>query len=257
MPEFWFLLLLFMFGMCIGSFLNVCIYRIPGSKSIVYPASHCLNCEAPIQWYDNIPVLSYILLKGRCRHCDTRISLRYPLVEGMMGVLAVLFYLKFGWSPEALIYFVFTSILVVISLIDIDHMIIPDIISLPAIPICLLAALILPHMSFTDSIIGLLVGGGSLYLVAEIYYLVKKQEGMGGGDIKLLAMIGALTGWQGVLFTIFIGSAIGTLAGIVIMVSLRAETIRLRIPFGPFLSLGAVLYVFCGPELIRWYLFSL
>jgi leader peptidase (prepilin peptidase)/N-methyltransferase len=254
MPEFWLLLMIFISGMCIGSFLNVCIYRIPDGKSIVYPASHCLSCKGPIQWRDNIPVLSYILLKGRCRHCGTRISLRYPLVEAAAGVLAVLLYLKFGWSSEALIYFLFSSTLIIISLIDMDHMIIPDIISLPAIPICLLAALFLPTLSFTDSLIGLFAGGGSLYLVAEMYYLVKRQEGMGGGDIKLLAMIGAMIGWKGVLFTIFIGSAIGTLAGFLMMVFLHTGTIRLRIPFGPFLSLGAVLYIFCGSELIHWYL---
>ncbi len=256
MPEFLFVLFVFITGMCIGSFLNVCIYRIPEGKSIVYPSSRCPGCEHPVGWYDNIPLISYMLLKGRCRHCGRRISFRYWLVEASIGVLAVLIYLKFGWTIEALIYFAFVATLVMISLIDIDHMIIPDILSLPAIPLCVLASFILPSMTFTRSVLGVLAGGGSLYLVAQTYYWVKKEDGMGGGDIKLLAMIGALTGWQGVLFTIFIGSAIGTIAGVLMMIVAKTPSIKFRIPFGPFLSLGAVLFVFCGPELIRWYLLS-
>lgn len=244
---------IFAFGMCIGSFLNVCIYRIPAGKSIVHPPSRCPHCKNHIRFYDNIPVLSYILLKGRCRKCGVRIPIRYPLVELLNGMIAVLVFLKFGLTIEGLIYFSFISTLAVISFIDIDHQIIPDIISLPGIPVCVLASLALPSMTFTQSIIGLLSGGGSLYLVAQTYYMVKKEEGMGGGDIKLLAMIGALTGWQGVLFTIFVGSAIGTLTGLFMMIGMRLLDMKLRIPFGPFLSLGAVIYIFCGPDLIRWY----
>lgn len=254
MPEYFLIIFIFVFGACIGSFLNVCIYRIPEGKSTIYPSSRCPQCGHSIAWYDNIPIFSYLLLKRRCRHCGMIISWRYPLIEGLSGGLAILTFLKFGLTAEALICFAFATTLLVISVIDIDHMIIPDIISLPAIPICVLASLVLPGITLLGSIMGLLIGGGSLYLIAEIYYLLKKEEGMGGGDIKLLAMIGALTGWQGVIFSIFLGSAIGTVSGLSMMAIERSPNMKFRIPFGPFLSLGAVLYIFWGPELIRWYL---
>jgi leader peptidase (prepilin peptidase)/N-methyltransferase len=248
-----FVSLVFMFGMCIGSFLNVCIYRLPSSTSIINPSrSFCPQCNSAIQFYDNIPVLSYLWLKGRCRNCKAPISPRYPLVELMTGILAIAILFKFHLTLEGVIYFVFTSSLLVITFIDIDHKIIPDIISLPGIPIGLAASFVLPAMTFKSSLLGLLAGGGSLLLVAWTYSLITRKEGMGGGDIKLLGMIGTFIGWKGVIFTIFAASLTGTLAGMIVML-LKGKNLKFAIPFGPFLSIGAMSYVFFGEKVIFWY----
>ncbi|MBU4034839.1 MAG: A24 family peptidase, partial [Proteobacteria bacterium] len=192
-------------------------------------------------------------LGGKCRNCNIPISFRYPMVEIISGLAALSCFIKFGLSIEWLVYFAFASSLIVITFIDIDHKIIPDVISLPGIPIgLLLASFVLPSMNFKESIIGILAGGGSLFAVAWTYSLITKKEGMGGGDIKLLAMIGSLTGWKGVLFTIFIASATGTLAGIAVMLKTK-KGVKLAVPFGPFLSIGAILYILFGTEIISWY----
>ncbi|MFV9646025.1 MAG: prepilin peptidase [Desulfobacterales bacterium] len=239
--------------MCIGSFVNVCIYRLPASKSIIDPSrSICPKCGSIIRFYDNIPVLSYLWLKGRCRNCNKPISFRYPLVEIISGVFALCTFLKFGPTLEALVYFAFITALVVITFIDIDHQIIPDLITLPGIPVCFLASFALPSITYKESLLGLLAGGGSLLLVGWTYYLIKKAEGMGGGDIKLMAMIGAMVGWKGVLFTIFVSSLVGTLVGITIMLRTK-KGMKIAVPFGPFLSIGAITYIFWGPSLISWY----
>lgn len=246
-------ILIFIFGLLIGSFMNVCIYRLPLSKSIVTPRSMCPGCGSFIKFYDNIPVLSYIFLMGKCRKCNIHIPLRYPLVEIISGFAALSCFIIFGLSVGMIVYFAFTATLIVITFIDIDHQIIPDVISLPGIPIgLLLASFFLPSMNFKESIIGILAGGGSLFAVAWIYGLITKKEGMGGGDIKLLAMIGAFIGWQGVLFTIFTASLTGTLAGITVMLK-TGKNVKLAVPFGPFLSIGAILYIFFGTEIISWY----
>jgi leader peptidase (prepilin peptidase) / N-methyltransferase len=249
------LVLIFIFGLCIGSFLNVCIYRIPESKSIVFPSSMCPGCGNPIKFYDNIPLLSFFILRAKCRNCKTLISMRYPLVELLSGFLALSIFIKFGLSIEAPIYFIFVSTLLVVTFIDIDHRIIPDLISLPGILLFFIAALTIPTISIVDSLIGILAGGGILFIIAELYFRITGNEGMGGGDVKLLAMIGALIGWQGVLFTIFVSSLIGTIIGIILM-SVQGKNLKLAVPFGPFLSIGAVVYVFFGNEFINWY-FSL
>jgi leader peptidase (prepilin peptidase)/N-methyltransferase len=251
-----FVSLVFMFGMCIGSFLNVCIYRLPSSTSIINPSrSFCPQCNSAIQFYDNIPVLSYLWLKGRCRNCKAPISPRYPLVELLTGILAIAILLMFGLTLEGVVYFVFMSSLLVITFIDIDHKIIPDIISLPGIPIGLAASLVLPAMTFKSSLLGLLAGGGSLLLVAWTYSLITRKEGMGGGDIKLLGMIGAFIGWKGVIFTIFAASLTGTLVGMIVML-IKGKNLKFAIPFGPFLSIGAMSYVFFGKKVLFWYFHS-
>jgi leader peptidase (prepilin peptidase)/N-methyltransferase len=248
--------LVFMFGMCIGSFLNVCIYRLPSSMSIINPSrSFCPQCNSAISFYDNIPVFSYLWLKGRCRQCNAPISLRYPLVELMTGILAIAILFMFGLTQEGLVYFVFISSLLVITFIDIDHKIIPDIITLPGIPIGLAASFVLPAMTFKSSLLGLLAGGGSLWLVAWTYSLITRKEGMGGGDIKLLGMIGTFIGWKGVLFTIFVASLAGTFVGMTVMM-LKGKNLKFAIPFGPFLSIGAMSYVFFGEKVLFWYFHS-
>ena len=247
-----FVSLVFIFGMCIGSFLNVCIYRLPSGKSIIRPASACPDCGTAIHWYDNIPLISYVILRGRCRGCKTPISIRYPIVELLCGLFAMTSWMQFGNSLSALIYFIFIAALLVITFIDIDHRIIPDIISLPGIPLGFLASLILPQLKWSDSLIGILAGGGSLLAIAWGYQLITGKDGMGGGDIKLLAMIGAFLGWKGVLFTIMASSLIGTVVGIILMLRAR-KGIKMALPFGPFLAIGAIIYLFFGPQLIAWY----
>ena len=242
----------FIFGLCIGSFLNVCIYRLPVAKSIVHPRSMCPQCGRLIPFYDNIPVLSYLLLLGRCRQCRTSISFRYPLVELLTGLFAFITVLKFGVTLTSLVYFIFIAALLTITFIDIDHRIIPNVITLPGIVFFFAAGFLVPQITWKDALLGILAGGGSLYLVAQAYYLLKKVDGMGGGDVKLLAMIGALIGWQGVLFTIFFASLTGTLAGLAVMIKNRS-TMKQKIPFGPFLAIGAICFLFFGQPIIRWY----
>jgi leader peptidase (prepilin peptidase)/N-methyltransferase len=252
MNEWYPIFLMFAFGLCIGSFMNVVICRMPEAQSIVHPRSRCPSCSQMIHGYDNIPVISYLLLRGRCRYCKTPISLRYPVVEILTGMLAVGCYRNFGYTTATVVYFVFAAVLLVVTYIDLDHQIIPDRITLPGIPIFFAASLLIPTASPADSLLGLLLGGGSLLAVALGYQLISGRPGMGMGDVKLLAMIGTIVGWRGVLFTIFASSAAGTAAGIPLML-LQKKDMKLAIPFGPFLALGAILYVFFGEPLIRWY----
>lgn len=243
----------FVVGSCVGSFLNVCIYRIPEKKSIIRPGSHCPGCNTAIPWFQNIPVISYIFLKGKCHWCQIPISIRYPAIEVLTGILFLMLYAKFSISLPFFYWLVFTSVLITVSFIDFDHQIIPDVISLPGILIFSSSFYFIPEMNLLQVGLGILLGGGSLYAVALGYYLLKKQEGMGGGDIKLLAMIGAATGVKGVLFTIFVGSFLGTCGGIVFILLSKTKESQPRIPFGPFLSLGAITYIFYGEILINWY----
>ncbi len=241
------------FGAIVGSFLNVCIYRIPKGESIVLPGSHCPHCQRSIPFYDNIPLISYLLLRAKCRHCQGPISLQYPLVEGVTAFSSFVLFSQFGISWSYLFYFAFLSSLIVITVIDLYHQIIPDVISLPGIAVGLIASFILPQLTFLNSLIGLLLGGGTLILVATFYHWLFKREGMGGGDIKLLAMIGAFLGWKAVVLTILLGSLVGSLIGVVVIM-IKGKNLKYAIPFGPFLSFGAALSLFYGENLIRWYL---
>ena len=247
------LMFIFFLACCIGSFLNVCIYRLPQDLSIVSPRSFCPQCRTPVRGYDNIPLLSYLLLRGKCRSCGAKISWRYPLVEALTGAFAVALFLKFGLTVSFFAFFAFTAALLVIAFIDLDHRIIPDVISFPGIGIGFLLSFFLPNPSVTESLIGLLAGGGSLYLVAVGYEALTKREGMGGGDVKLLAMIGAWLGWKAVLFTLFFASLTGTLVGGGAML-IQKQGRHYAIPFGPFLAFAALAYLFFGPQLINWYL---
>ena len=242
----------FVLGACIGSFLNVCIYRIPAGLSIVHPGSSCPQCKTMIPFYDNIPILSYLLLIGKCRHCKAPIAIRYPFVELLGGLFALFCIVSFGPTLHGLLIFIFIATLIVVTFIDMDHRIIPDVITLPGILLFFLFAFAVPTVTWRDSAIGILIGGGSLFSVAWLYHLITGREGMGGGDIKLLAMIGAMLGWKGILFTIFAASAIGTVVGLLTMIK-SSKGMRLAIPFGPFLSLGAIFYLFFGESIIYWY----
>ena len=242
-----------LFGLVIGSFLNVCIYRLPeGPQLWKPPRSFCPSCRRQIDWYDNIPILSYFILRGRCRSCGARISPRYPAVEALSALAAAANLYAFGPSAQAVIFYLFTCALVVITFIDVDYKIIPDVISIPGIVIGLALSPLLPA-TFVESLIGAAVGGGVLYGVILVYYLLTKREGMGMGDVKLLAMIGAFLGWKSLPFVLLVSSFTGTLVGVGLMILARKDR-RYAVPFGPFLSLGAVSYLFFGDPVIAWYL---
>ncbi len=245
--------LAFIAGLVLGSFLNVCIRRVPLRESIVRPRSHCPNCAASIHPYDNIPVVSYVLLRGRCRACNQPISLRYPLVELLTGVAVLALVEHFGVTPPLFVYVAFIAALIIITFIDLDHQIIPDVISLPGIVVGLACALIGLGPPLGASLAGLLLGGGFLYAVAAGYQLLTGREGMGGGDIKLLAMIGTFVGWTGVLTTLLLASFSGALVGGGLILLGRSDG-RTPIPFGPFLALGATCALFLGNRVIDWYL---
>jgi len=241
------------FGAMIGSFLNVCIHRLPKEESIVRPGSHCPKCKTPIQYYDNIPLISFLLLRGKCRYCQSSISIQYPIVEAITALSSFFLFITFGVSLSFIYYFSFVAALIAITVIDLYHQIIPDVISLPGIVIGLLGSLVIPQITFWSSLIGVLSGGGSLFLVATVYQWLFKREGMGGGDVKLLAMIGAFLGWKAVILTILLSSFIGSIIGITVML-IKGKDFKYAIPFGPFLALGAVISLFCGENLISWYL---
>lgn len=249
-------ILVFLLGSVIGSFLNVVIYRLPREKSIVKPASACPGCGKPIRFYDNIPIISYVLLRGNCRACNANISIRYPIVELITGILFLLLYRELGLTFELLVFIVFVSLLIAISFIDLDSWIIPDVLSIGGVITGFLLAVIRPFFRYMDpkfgmldSLYGILLGGGILFAIAWLYELFTKREGMGGGDIKLLGMIGAFCGIKGVIFSLISASLIGTIVGIPIMIAKGRDT-KYAIPFGPFLSLGALVYVFKGEALI-------
>lgn len=234
------------FGALVGSFLNVVILRLPKEgASVVFPASHCPKCETPLNWYENIPILSYLFLRGKCRTCKVPISIQYPLVEATMAFLSYALMAHFGLGISFFGYFIFAAALLSIIVIDLYHQIIPDVISLPGIIVGLLFSFINPHVYWLDSLIGLLCGGGILYAIAWGYYVVRKQDGMGGGDIKLLAALGAWLGYQSLLFIVFFSSFTGAIIGIIAL-KVQKSGSNTRIPFGPFLSIAALIYLFWG-----------
>ncbi|MBW2311632.1 MAG: prepilin peptidase [Deltaproteobacteria bacterium] len=247
------LFFVFSLGAIIGSFLNVCIVRLPKRESLIRPSSHCPHCNEPIRFYDNIPIISYIHLAGKCRHCNKRISLRYPIVEGLTGLMTVALFMRYGPSVQFLLLLLFSAALLIITFIDLDHQIIPDVVSIPGIPCGVAASLLIPTISWLDSLLGILVGGGLLLLIAVGYKWITGREGMGGGDIKLLAMMGAWLGWKAIPFILLASSLIGILIGGGSGLVLK-KGLKTKIPFGPFLSISSIIYIFFGPELIKWYI---
>ncbi len=238
-------------GAMFGSFLNVCIIRLPSGKSVVSPRSSCPHCGHVVRSWDNIPVLSWLILRGRCRDCGAGISMQYPLVELASAALAAgtLFHAGIGW--QWLAEFLLLYVLLGIAVTDVREYIIPDTFSLGGLIAGLGVSFLPGGIEPVGAVIGALIGGGTLYGVALAGRFVFKKEAMGGGDIKMLAMIGAFCGWQGVLFTVFAGSLAGSLIFGFINYVLKKERL---VPFGLFLALGAALYVFAGSQLIGWYL---
>lgn len=261
-------------GAAFGSFANVVIYRLPKGESVVRPPSFCRACGTPVKAWHNLPILGWFILRGRCAKCKAPFSFRYPAVEMLMASLFAVAAWRYemSWTLVEALILIFG--LVVVSFIDLDHMILPDKFTLPGIAIGLIGALVNPERSFVDAIFGVLLGGGFLWAVAYLYFLWRKRDGMGGGDIKLLAWIGAVLGWRSIPFVILVASIVGSLVGIALALlkpqsdaaasatdaevnaaeSEEATPIG-AIPFGPFLSAAALIYLLCdGARLIQWYL---
>ena len=242
-----------------GSFFNVCIYRVGLYESVVHPRSRCPSCGTPIAGIDNVPILSWLVLGGRCRHCKTRISFRYPLVEAISCALAVAVYWRFVSTrtdvPPAelaahfFVYFAFCGTLLVLSGIDFDHKLLPDRITMPAIPLALLAGVLLRDVPPLELLLGAFIGYGLVALTAELAYAILKREGMGYGDAKLLALVGALLGWRATVATFFGAPFFGLLIAVPVLLGQRKKLVGLEIPYGPFLVLAALGYLFFGERL--------
>lgn len=242
----------FLLGALLGSFANVVIYRLPEGKSVVHPRSACRSCSKPIAWYDNIPIATWFVRRGKCRSCGAKFSIRYPLVEFLMGVLFASFFALDGWSWSLLEHLLFIWPLVVCIFIDIDHMILPDQFTLSGIVIGLVGAALNPDRAFLDGLWGFLVGGGFLWFMAWIYYALTGNEGMGGGDIKLLAWIGAVLGLTAVPYVILVSALSGSILGLALAFGQR-QGLKTVIPYGPYLALGAISYIFGGQTLAQLY----
>ena len=245
MPGWFLLTAAAAYGLVLGSFLNVVIYRLPRGMSIVRPRSHCPACGRMVRWYDNVPILSYLALRGRCRSCGAPISPRYPLVEATTGCLLVLAAWRFGVTIEGGLAAVFLLLLLPLALIDLEHQILPDVLTLPGIALGLLGGALSARVPLWNSIAGALLGAAVPYLVIVAYRLLRGVEGMGLGDVKLLAMIGAFLGWQGVLLTLCIGAVAGAAVGLVLIAARRGR-LDTELPFGTFLAAAGALVLFAG-----------
>jgi leader peptidase (prepilin peptidase)/N-methyltransferase len=251
----------FMMGAIIGSFLNVCIYRMPRNKSIVFPASHCPHCEKDLYWYDNIPILSYMVLFGKCSFCRRKISSRYPIVEILTAALIVALFIKLGINVKFFVYSAFVCGLIVSTFIDMEFKEIPDSISLGGLILGLILAPIFPVLfdtavrsaSFVQSAIGALAGGGTIYAMGIFGRVLFKKDAMGGGDVKLMAMIGSILGWKLALLSFFIAPVFGAGVGIFMKMRSGDETIA----YGPFLSMAAVISIFYGQVILRFLFYGM
>lgn len=249
--QTWALVAFAWLGLAVGSFLNVCIHRIPLGTSIVHPSSRCPRCGYQLRWYDNIPILSYAILRGRCRKCQAPISIRYPIVELLTMAVFVLHWWVFGWTILMAVRVVFACALIVLFAIDLEHHLLPNVITLPGIVLGLIVSTIVPP-GLRDAILGTLLGGGVLWLIGEAYYRYAGQEGMGGGDVKMLAMVGAFLGWKLVIVTLVLSSVAGSLVG-VLVIALRKGDMKYALPYGTFLALGALAASLFGDQIVAWY----
>ena len=240
-------------GLFLGSFMNVCIYRLPRGLSPVRPRSSCPNCGHMITSIENVPILSYLFLGGRCRKCRAPISIRYPIVEFITGAVFLAGYLWYGPTALLIARLTFAWALIALFLIDYEHQILPNVITLPGIVVGILFNLIGAGPGWVDSLIGAAVGAGVLYLIAEIYYRVRHEEGLGMGDVKMLGMIGAFLGWKLVVLTLVISSFLGSIIGVFVLIS-RKESLKYAMPFGTFLAVGAFIAAVVGDHILNWYL---
>ena len=238
-------------GLAIGSFLNVCIHRLPADQSIVRPGSRCPTCERPLRWFENVPILGFVFLGGRCRTCRARISPIYPLVELLTPSVFVLQYAYVGWQPLLAVRLLFSSAMIVLLVIDLRHRILPNVITLPGIAVGLVAALAF-EPGWLSSLAGMVIGGGGLFMVREAYYRLRRREGLGMGDVKMLAMIGAFLGWHQMLVTLLLASLMGSMFGIA-MLGLGLGSRTYALPLGSFLAVAAVATSTVGQPLVVWY----
>jgi leader peptidase (prepilin peptidase) / N-methyltransferase len=252
MPPAALLVLTAALGLAVGSFLNVCIYRLPRGESLAYPPSRCPRCGKGLAWYDNVPVVSWLVLRGRCRRCGERISVQYPIIEIVTAAAVVL--VVYVTPPGALLAsrLALTAVLIVLFVIDLELQLLPNLITLPGIVVGFLFSLVAPPGPLA-SLAGIALGAGILYGIAAAYYAVRREEGMGMGDVKMLAMIGAFLGWRAVLVTLILASFSGALIGIALL-STKREGLRFALPFGTFLALGAFAAMIAGDAIIHWYL---
>ena len=253
MEQNLFYIFVFLFGIVIGSFLNVVIYRLPRDKEMIKSRSVCTKCNKQLKWYHNIPLFSYIFLGGRCSFCKERISIRYPLVELTNGLLYLYFFFQYKMTIEFVVFALIMSALLVIFFIDLDFQIIPDVITLPGIIVGLAVSFLPNGIGIWSALIGFLVGGGSLYLVAILGDWLFKKDSMGGGDIKMMAMLGAFLGWEKVLLILISSAVIGLVVSIIIMVYSAKLRENRVVPFGPFLATAAVLAIVYGEQIITFY----
>ena len=239
-------------GLAVGSFLNVCIYRLPRGESVVSPPSNCPSCRRRLNWFENMPVLGWLIVGGRCRTCRTAVSPMYPIVESLTALVFLLQYALLGWQPLLAVRLLFAGAMIVLFVIDLKHRILPNVITLPGVVLGLVASLFL-EPGWRDSLIGVAVGGGGLWMVGEVYFRIHGEEGMGMGDIKMLAMVGAFLGWQGMLVTLLLASLGGSLVG-GLLIAFRLGNLKYALPFGSFLAVAALLTTHAGRPLITWYL---
>ena len=246
------LLLLGVLGLVVGSFLNVCIYRLPRGQSVNWPGSRCTTCDRSLAWYENIPVVSWVVLRGRCRTCGERISVMYPIVEVITAALFIAGYVIYGWTPLLAVRLAFTCAMIVLFMIDLQHYLLPNVITVPGIVIGFALSLVLPP-GWKASLIGLIAGGGLLFAIAEAWYRFRGIEGLGMGDVKMLAMIGAFLGWKLMLVTLVLSSFAGSLIGVG-AIALGRGGMKSMLPFGTFLAVGALTAAVAGDVILNWYL---
>jgi leader peptidase (prepilin peptidase) / N-methyltransferase len=240
-----------LFGAIIGSFLNVCIHRLPRGASIVWPASACPHCSRALSWFENIPVLSYVWLRGRCRTCRMPIAVRYPVIEALTSAMFAVAWWYYGPGPLLVSRLIFGCALIVLFAIDLEFQLLPNVITLPGIVVGFMLSFI-TEPGWQASLAGIAVGGGVLFVIAEAYYRVRHEEGLGMGDVKMLAMIGAFVGWKLTLLTLMFSSFAGTIVGLA-LIAARRGTMKYALPFGTFLAIGAAVSATAGPTLLDWY----
>jgi len=241
------------FGLVWGSFLNVVIYRLPRGKSIIKPPSSCPHCQKRIKFYDNIPLLSYILLKGKCRYCQQKISFTYPLVEFLTPSCFVLLYVHYSLIFYFFASCLFTSALIALCFIDFYHQILPDEITLPGLTLALIYSLFRPDLSLNQALVGAVVGSGFLLFIYGAYYLLRRKEGLGMGDVTMMLMVGAYLGWLQAFFTLILASLAGALVG-VFFILFKKKNLQYSLPFGTFLAPAAFFSLLWGEKILRAYL---
>jgi len=239
-------------GLAIGSFVNVCIYRLPRGESVVSPASRCPSCGQRLRWLDNIPIFSWMYLWGRCYHCRCAVPSVYPIVEAVTGMAFALQFWQLGWQPLLAVRLLFVAAMILLFVIDLQHRMLPNVVTLPGVTIGLVASVFL-EPGWRAAVLGVVIGGGALWAIGEAYLRIRGEEGMGFGDVKMLAMIGAFLGWQLTLTTVIIASLTGALVG-GIMVSFDRANMKYPLPLGSFLAASAVIAAHVGQPLVEWYL---